>query len=325
MGLLAYVQRWGGGFADNNGAKPVDAQFLNAVETALLGLLGAAPTDGQVQVYDNALSRFKTILLTNAHIDPAAAIAKSKLASLQITDADVASGAAISKSKLNLGSSLSLISTTYILNGTTSYTSPGNATKLDIEGWGGGGAGFGCVSSGTNAQLALGGGGGGAAWASKLLLTNLGVHTVAVGVGGAAAAGQGSNGGDTTFADSLGANVLTAKGGGASLDNVTAGTSITIALPGGAGSAAGSVGDKAMDGDAPLSLRLGSTIGDSVGGASPRGGQAQHNFTRVSNQGSAGITGKFPGGGGSGGIDTNILARSGGNGANGLIIVKAYA
>jgi hypothetical protein len=100
MSLLSYAQRWAGGFADNNGAKPADAQFLNAVETALLGLLGAAPTDGQVSVYDNALGRFKTLLLTNAHIDPAAAIAKSKLAALALVDADVSAGAAIAASKL---------------------------------------------------------------------------------------------------------------------------------------------------------------------------------------------------------------------------------
>lgn len=119
MGLLAYAQRWAGGFADSNAGKPVDAQFLNAVETALLGLLGAAPTDGQAYVYDNALGRFKTVLLTNAHIDPSAAIAKSKLASLGIVDADIAAGAAIAASKLAGNIPASKLS---------SY--PGDATKL---------------------------------------------------------------------------------------------------------------------------------------------------------------------------------------------------
>lgn len=100
MGLLAYAQRWAGGFTDGNNAKPVDAQFLNAVETALLGLLGANPVDGQLEVYDNALGRFKPTLITNAHIDAAAAIAKSKLAALNISDADISAGAAIAASKL---------------------------------------------------------------------------------------------------------------------------------------------------------------------------------------------------------------------------------
>jgi hypothetical protein len=101
MSLLAYVKRYAGGFADfPSTSSAVDSQFLNALETALLGLLGAAPTDGQAWVYDNALGRFKSALLTNAHIDPAAAIAKSKLASLAIVDGDVAAGAAIAASKL---------------------------------------------------------------------------------------------------------------------------------------------------------------------------------------------------------------------------------
>lgn len=103
MSLSPYAQRYAGGFADGNAAKPVDAQYLNAVETTLLGLLGAAVLDKGAQVYDDALGRFKTVLLKNENIDPAAAIAKSKLANLAITDADVAAGANISPSKLNLG------------------------------------------------------------------------------------------------------------------------------------------------------------------------------------------------------------------------------
>lgn len=95
-----YTQRYAGGFADGNGAKPVDAQFLNAVEAALLQLLGADPVDGQLGVYDSVLARFKPTLIKNAHIDPAAAIDKSKLAALNIGNADIAAAAAIALSKL---------------------------------------------------------------------------------------------------------------------------------------------------------------------------------------------------------------------------------
>jgi hypothetical protein len=95
MSLLAYAKRYVGGFADLPAtSSAVDSQFLNALETALLGLLGANPVDGQLQVYDDALGRVKPTLITNAHI------AKSKLAALNIADADISAGAAIAASKL---------------------------------------------------------------------------------------------------------------------------------------------------------------------------------------------------------------------------------
>jgi hypothetical protein len=101
MSLAAYVKRFASGFHDTPATDtPMDSQFLNAVETALLGLLGAAPTDGQVYVYDDSLGRFKTVLLADAHIAAGAGIAKSKLASLQIADADVAAAANIAASKI---------------------------------------------------------------------------------------------------------------------------------------------------------------------------------------------------------------------------------
>lgn len=127
MPLSAYTKRYGGGFIDNNVSFPADAQYLNAVETALLGLLGAAPTDAQAYVYDAALSRFKSALLTNAHIDPAAAIAKSKLAALNIADADIAAGAAISPTKLGSNIPISKL---------TGYPSASGSALLGDGTWG---------------------------------------------------------------------------------------------------------------------------------------------------------------------------------------------
>lgn len=76
----AYAKRYASGFTDLDGSKPVDAAFLNAVETALLQLIGAAPSaDGQVAQWDNANTRFGPALILNKNIDAAAAIAKSKL------------------------------------------------------------------------------------------------------------------------------------------------------------------------------------------------------------------------------------------------------
>jgi hypothetical protein len=95
-----YPKRYGGGFSDVGGATPVDSQFLNEVEEALLRLLGEDPAADEVGVWVPGSNRFVFKKLTNANIDAAAAIDKAKLAALNIVNADIAAGAAIAKSKL---------------------------------------------------------------------------------------------------------------------------------------------------------------------------------------------------------------------------------
>jgi hypothetical protein len=107
-----YVKRYAAGFIDSDQSKPADAQFLNAVEAALLRLLGADPIDHGVSVWDAGLARFAFRKLLNADIDAAAAISRSKLDfGGGLVDADVAAGAAIAGSKLAGGIGLSKIST----------------------------------------------------------------------------------------------------------------------------------------------------------------------------------------------------------------------
>lgn len=110
----AYAKRYASGFTDLDGSKPVDAAFLNAVETALLQLIGAAPSaDGQVAQWDNANTRFGPALILNKNIDAAAAIAKSKLdftGANGIVNADIAGAAAIAPSKIANGISAAQIS-----------------------------------------------------------------------------------------------------------------------------------------------------------------------------------------------------------------------
>lgn len=106
---MSYAKRWPAGFNDTgpSGGTPADSQFLNAVEAALLALFDTNPASaGMVPVWTPGGTHYVPQLITNASIDPAAAIAKSKLAALAIADADVAGGAAISRSKLNFGSGL---------------------------------------------------------------------------------------------------------------------------------------------------------------------------------------------------------------------------
>lgn len=102
-----YAKRYAGGFFDGSGGgTPIDSTFLNAVEAALLQLIAQAPTaDGQVMQWVNASTQYGPALLLNKNIDPAAAIASSKIdftGGNGITDAMVKAAAAIAYSKLNL-------------------------------------------------------------------------------------------------------------------------------------------------------------------------------------------------------------------------------
>ena len=105
----AYTQRYAGGFLNRpTTSTPVDSTFLNAVETALAQLLGVAPSaDGQVAQWDYANTRFGPALLLNKNVDPAAAIAYSKLnLAGGIVNADVNAAAAIAYSKLSLANQI---------------------------------------------------------------------------------------------------------------------------------------------------------------------------------------------------------------------------
>lgn len=108
---MSYTKRYAGGFVDTpTQTTAVDSTFLNNVETALVALFGVAPLTNGSLVWDGA--KFTAAnLLVNAQIDPAAAIAKTKLASLAIVDADVSGAAAIAQSKIS-GLSASLTAAT---------------------------------------------------------------------------------------------------------------------------------------------------------------------------------------------------------------------
>jgi hypothetical protein len=108
---MAYSKRYAGGFVDKPTlTTPIDSLFLNAVESALLKLLSADGTvDGQVLQWINSQTKFGPALILNKNVDPAAAIAKSKLdfsGANGIVDGDIATAAAIARSKLNFGAGL---------------------------------------------------------------------------------------------------------------------------------------------------------------------------------------------------------------------------
>ena len=98
-----YALRYPGGFVDGSGGgTPVDSAFLNAVETALLYLLGEDPAANEVPVWSSGSARFVFQKITNDSVSATAAIDKTKLGALAIADADVSGAAAIAQSKLAL-------------------------------------------------------------------------------------------------------------------------------------------------------------------------------------------------------------------------------
>lgn len=137
----AYAKRYGGGFLDlPTTSTPIDSAFLNAVEAALLQLIGAAPTaDGQVAQWDNANTRFGPALILNKNVDPAAAIAYSKLnlaAAIKNTDLDPSVlkndvAVSINAANTDLGTPtgvLNYLSVTTATNGTSTLRSIGTPT-----------------------------------------------------------------------------------------------------------------------------------------------------------------------------------------------------
>lgn len=104
-----FVRRYGGGWVDNTG-QVFDAQAGNAYDAALMRLLGEDPAQDEVGVWIPGSGHFVFQKITNAQIDAAAAIDKSKLGPLAIVDSDIAGGAAIAASKLAGGIPASKIS-----------------------------------------------------------------------------------------------------------------------------------------------------------------------------------------------------------------------
>jgi hypothetical protein len=209
---------------------------------------------------------------------------------------------------------------TRILNPTTSYTAPTNATCVNAEavGSGGGGGGTPVCSSGQSAAAA--GGGGGSA-GIKNLTTNIGTHTVGVGAGGSGVSNStGQTGGSTTFKDTT--SVTVAIGGGG-----IGGTVGVIDAPSGPGGS----GDTSPTGDFQMAgqpgcfgisnVSLPTNFVSGMGGAAGNGtaGGASRNNTGV---GFVGNTGGGGGGGAAGGASAAV--QTGGAGGNGVINVTAY-
>ncbi|HBE43384.1 MAG TPA: hypothetical protein DDW27_19725, partial [Bacteroidales bacterium] len=212
-------------------------------------------------------------------------------------------------------------SQTFTTSGT--FTVPPGVTAITVECWGGGGAG-----GGTTANNARGGGGGaGGAYAKKALSVTPGTnYTVTVGAARTGTTSAGGTGNPSWFGTT--GTVYAEGGAGGAAPN--GGT-----VAGGTGSAANSIGDivyaggNGANGTSTASGGGGGGSGSTGDGGNASGTTAGSGTALNGGTGGTGLTaggngnpGNNYGGGGSGGYVNNNTNRSGGNGAQGLVIVS---
>ena len=202
---------------------------------------------------------------------------------------------------------------TYSSSGT--FTVPAGVTSVTAQVWGGGGKG------GTRTSNGRSGGGGGGAYASSAVTVNAlnAPYTVTVGTGATTTAA----GSDSWFSTT---GTVLAKGGQSVANNTTTGAS--------GGLASGSIGTTkwnggtGVDGASTYGGGGGSSAGTALagltgvtftGGIAPAGGGNGGNGRSATDGNGNG--GSIPGGGGGGGYRTSSGTRTGGNGADGQVIL----
>lgn len=223
--------------------------------------------------------------------------------------------------------------TGYLYSTTLYYTSSGTftfspATYPDLKAVrvrlvGGGGGGGGCALTGAG-QSAGGGSGGGAGYSEEFIVMDSSTASVTVTVGagganGAAGANNGSAGGTSSFGAYLSATGGSAGGGDLASTAPVYGAS-------GASPGAGSGGNLNLSGSAgsrSFSIDIdGISMYWPYGGGSALSPQA---FMQAIASGTAGTNGLSYGMGGGGGTNTESqVARAGGDGSAGIVIVDVF-
>lgn len=223
---------------------------------------------------------------------------------------------------------LSQVLQTYNSGSNTSWTVPAGVTYIKVEAWGAGGHG-GSRTSGSGSY----GGGGGGAYASSVLEVSPGdIFYIHVGAG----SNNTNPGGDSWFTTTsnntpFGALVL-AKGGNTVANNSTIGAN--------GGDYKACIGDVRNNGGRGAEGNhnsYGGGGGGSSAGSTGIGVNATNNFGAIAPTGDDGIggngqgrndngngngsSGLAPGGGGGGARSTSGLQQTGGNGANGRVII----
>lgn len=213
----------------------------------------------------------------------------------------------------------SLFSQTTTFTSSDTYTIPAGVTQIKVEAWGGGGRG----GSRTSGSDSYGGGGGGAYVSSIVNVTPLTNYTVTVGLG---SNNNANPGGDSWFSpNNLTNAIVLAKGGNSVPNNSTIGAN--------GGNYTDCIGDIRNNGGrgANASSNAGGGGGASAG-STGIGPNAINEFgaiaaTDADGTGGNGQTGNGNGsagtvpGGGGGGARRTSGSPTGGNGANGRIII----
>ncbi|MBN1952482.1 MAG: hypothetical protein JW801_14870 [Bacteroidales bacterium] len=217
----------------------------------------------------------------------------------------------------------------YTSAGTYTFTVPVGISKIKVECWGAGGAGGGNTSNRDGA----GGGGGGAYSCSYVTVIPGNTYTVTVGAGGNGTTGAGASGGDTWFGTS--STILAVGGNGGNPPVSGAG-----GIAGAGGNSTSCIGDYAYSGGNGGTGRDsntgrggpgGSSAGNTSNGTSGTitwtttvAGPAPANAGQGGNGGGSGSNGSggfSPGGGGGGAGDRTAGNRTGGDGADGQVLI----
>ena len=217
------------------------------------------------------------------------------------------------------------------------YTLPNNCTGIIIEAWAGGGAGGGGAGGTSNTSGGGGGASGGYSYGIYHLppdvLATIGntTLTITVGAGGAGVSAAAGNAGGNTYVfivNPTGNTYLANVGGGAGGSTLTTGTSVN-SVAGGAGVGGITNQDNIVNTGISIAIfsaghggrmnRFSGAIGWAGEGAdAPRGGSGGRGSAVNTN----GNPGTVPGGGGGGALVINsATARTGGAGANGMVII----
>lgn len=254
-------------------------------------------------------------------VPPAIPVGKSPVAQvlLQTTSTAITNAMlADERDFSNVGLAGGALINVQIFTSSGTYTPTAGTSKVIVEVQAGGGSGGGTAATSATTGAASSGGASGA-YAKSLFTSGFAGVAVAVGAGGAAPA-AGANNGNLGGASSFGSLVSCAGGG-----RGNAGPAFTPpALVGGAGAGAGPTGANIVGGTGVQSAAgfvLGTTV--VVGGS---GGPSHFGGGGTGGGNSVGGNAASPGAGGGGSSSiASTAARSGGAGANGIVIVYEYA
>jgi hypothetical protein len=218
----------------------------------------------------------------------------------------------------NLGTGLGGLINVQTFSASGTYVPTPGTTRIVVEVQGGGGSGGGTAATGASTAAASSGGAGGA-YAKAMLSSGFAGAAITVGAGGAAPA-AGANNGNAGGASSFGAFVSCPGGGAGGAGPALSGPAVIGAAGAGAAATGGNIaGGSGTQGNHGLIFAVTAVVGG-TGGSSHFGGGGTGGSNSVG--GGAGSPGG--GGGGSSSI-ANRAARSGGAGADGIVIVYEYA